>query len=53
MSYLEQKEAWLKKHSHASASDAYTAGYMQAVENWVTGETGFTRDKNGRLVKKK
>lgn len=40
MSYIEQKNEWLKKHHKATQeqlklmSEAWEAGYMTATDNW-------------------
>lgn len=34
MSYIDQRKEWISRHPEATAEDAWTAGYMQAVENW-------------------
>ena len=36
MSYEKQREEWLKKHPKATPEEAWTAGYQQSLENWVT-----------------
>ena len=34
MSYIDQRNEWLSQHPDATVEQAWTAGYMKAVENW-------------------
>lgn len=38
MTFPEYMKKYLAEHPKATAEEAYRAGYMQAVSNWVNSE---------------
>lgn len=34
MSYIDQREEWLRKHPNATLSEAWEAGYLTSTDNW-------------------
>lgn len=34
MSYIDQREEWLKKHPKATLKEAWDAGYLTSTSNW-------------------
>ena len=34
MSYIEQRDEWLRKHPKATVEEAWTNGYMTSTDNW-------------------
>lgn len=34
MSFIEQKEKWLRENPDATLEQAYSAGYWQECDNW-------------------
>ncbi len=34
MSYIDQKEKWLKEHPNATPSEIWEAGYWTCTDNW-------------------
>lgn len=38
MSYIEQREEWLRKHPKATPEEIWTAGYLTCSDNWCKGK---------------
>ena len=36
MSYIDQRNEWLKKHPKATAEEIWEAGYWTATDNWCS-----------------
>lgn len=34
MSYIEQRDNWLKKHPNATLKEAWENGYLTCTDNW-------------------
>lgn len=34
MSYIQQRDEWLAEHPHATAEEAWEAGYLTSTANW-------------------